>query len=153
MLTSAPKKVYDDSTWVLRLRKQSQLSSRACSVPVRASDSEVSSIEAEKPGIESSDFKLHTSNLVLPKKRLTPSLRAEPDCAKQSQSARVGGNDKPLRGKGLWLLCPVFGSGETKPISATPGRRLPRPFVVGGIGHPYYNADGGLAVQGTPVWS
>jgi len=108
MLTSAPKKVYDDSTWVLRLRKQSQLSSRACSVPVRASDSEVSSfklevssIKAEKPGIESSDFKLHTSNLVLPKKRLTPSLRAEPDCAKQSQFPRAGRNDKPFRGKGL----------------------------------------------------
>ena len=157
MLTDAPIKVCDESMRVMGLQKQSQFPARACSVRVRASEGsvkcEVSSVKSERSSVESSDFKLQTSHFTLPQKRLTASLRVGPDCAKQSQFPQAGTNDKPFRGKGLCLLRSIFRSCETKPISATPGRRLPQPFVVGGIGHPYYNADGGLAVQGTPVWS
>jgi hypothetical protein len=51
---------------------------------------EVSSVRCERPNVESSDFKLHTSHLTLQTNRLTASLRARPAVQNKAKLGQEG---------------------------------------------------------------
>jgi hypothetical protein len=107
------------------LQKQSQFARQG------SARFEVSSAESKRPDARPSDFKLHTSHLKLPAKRLTASLRAGPMRAEQSQFA-AGRGDATLRDrKGLGKKRPMAALKKTKPILSVP---VPCPCPAGILG-------------------